>query len=77
MMKPLHTHQRGWVADRSGEGASMSTETDEYLRGLYNWDEEQAAGPRVNWTNDFEPSEDDYDEFEAQAGTPNVTIQPS
>jgi hypothetical protein len=52
----------------------MSTETDEYLRGLYNWDEEQAEGPHVNWTNGFEASEDEYEEFRAEEGsnTPNA-----
>ncbi|HMA35290.1 MAG TPA: hypothetical protein VKY74_12545 [Chloroflexia bacterium] len=44
----------------------MSAETDEFLQGLYGYDEDNDGGPYVNWTNGFEASADEYENYEAQ-----------
>lgn len=43
----------------------MSAETDEFLDGLYNYDEDD-GGPYINWTNGFEATDDEYDEYQGQ-----------
>ena len=41
----------------------MNRETDEYLRGLYETDEDPDNGPYINWTRGFEANSQEYDEY--------------
>lgn len=38
----------------------MSAETDEFLQGLYDYQEAGADAPYVDWTNGFEATADEY-----------------
>jgi|SwirhisoilCB3_FD_contig_101_186727_length_564_multi_6_in_0_out_0_1 hypothetical protein len=49
----------------------MSVETDEFLHGLFGYDEDSDEGPYVNWTNGFESSDEEYEEYTAQDNSNN------
>jgi hypothetical protein len=45
---------------------AMSSETLEFLKGLYRYDAEDGEGPYVNWVNGFEANPDEYERYMAQ-----------
>lgn len=46
---------------------AMSSETLEFLKGLYRYDAEHGEAPYVNWVNGFEANPDEYERYMAQA----------
>ena len=45
----------------------MSSETLEFLKGLYRYDAEHGEAPYENWVNGFEANPDEYERYMAQA----------
>ncbi|HUS16176.1 MAG TPA: hypothetical protein VM536_14350 [Chloroflexia bacterium] len=51
----------------------MSAETEEFLQGLYGYDEAGASSPYVNWTNGFEATPDEYSAYVENGGSANTS----